>query len=551
MKKAVKALIITLASLVGAAGLAVGGVALYRHYSVKPVNVYDINNICMTDYYGDVYETDGMVETRNMQSIFVSPTQSITEVYVREGQTVKEGDPLMSVDTTLTEIEVERQRLALEKTKLDLENAKAERAKIDTYRIYVPPAPEPEPEELPAETLPRLLGGEGTAERPYIYLWNEQQWYSQDFINGFLPKTVDKGQKPEGEDSEAQDPAAVEESAATGSEEEPSEDPAEEEPEVRYLKESVWVVFEQHMYDNAAGEMIDNWEIQFTREPDGGYSFIMGEPTPNYDGSQPADPGAGDEPEEEYYVPTYTWAEIQQMKAEKDKEIVDLELKVKVETVKYEKLQLEMTTGLITATVDGVVKTLIPEEEALLSGMPMCVVSGGGGYYIEGTLTELELESVKVGQSVTVMSYMSNYAEMQGTIIEISEYPNLNGYSWNNGNTNVSYYPFTVFIDDSASLMDGEYVTIQYSPASEDHGLYLENPFILKEGSKSYVFLEGEDGKLEKREVVTGKTLWSSYTQILSGLSLEDQIAFPYGKDVKEGAPVNRAPIDELYGVYY
>ena len=75
--------------------------------------------------------------------------------------------------------------------------------------------------------------------------------------------------------------------------------------------------------------------------------------------------------------------------------------------------------------------------------------------------------------------------------------------------------------------------------------------FILKEGSKSYVFLEGEDGKLEKREVVTGKTLWSSYTQILSGLSLEDQIAFPYGKDVKEGAPLNRAPIDELYGVYY
>ena len=110
------------------------------------------------------------------------------------------------------------------------------------------------------------------------------------------------------------------------------------------------------------------------------------------------------------------------------------------------KIKAEVQDGAVYSDLDGVVKVVRDATEAYNEGSAVVEVSGGGGYYIEGALTELELESVKVGQSVTVMSYMSNYAEMQGTIIEISEYPNLNGYSWNNGNTNVSYYPFTVFI---------------------------------------------------------------------------------------------------------
>ena len=47
--------------------------------------------------------------------------------------------------------------------------------------------------------------------------------------------------------------------------------------------------------------------------------------------------------------------------------------------------------------------------------------------------------------------------------------------------------------------------------------------------------------------MTTGKSLYGSYTEILSGITEEDLIAFPYGKNVKEGAPAEERDISELY----
>ena len=47
--------------------------------------------------------------------------------------------------------------------------------------------------------------------------------------------------------------------------------------------------------------------------------------------------------------------------------------------------------------------------------------------------------------------------------------------------------------------------------------------------------------------MTTGKSLWGSYTEILSGLTPEDFIAFPYGKNLKEGAPTRESDLSELY----
>ena len=57
----------------------------------------------------------------------------------------------------------------------------------------------------------------------------------------------------------------------------------------------------------------------------------------------------------------------------------------------------------------------------------------------------------------------------------------------------------------------------------------------------------GEDGNLEKRFVTVGKSLWGSYTEILDGITAEDFLAFPYGNDVKPGAPAVEAEISALY----
>ena len=46
-----------------------------------------------------------------------------------------------------------------------------------------------------------------------------------------------------------------------------------------------------------------------------------------------------------------------------------------------------------------------------------------------------------------------------------------------------------------------------------------------------------------------GATLDSGYSVIVKGgLSEDDLIAFPYGKDVKEGAKTREVTLDQMYG---
>lgn len=87
------------------------------------------------------------------------------------------------------------------------------------------------------------------------------------------------------------------------------------------------------------------------------------------------------------------------------------------------------------------------------------------------------------------------------------------------GNPNASYYPFMVFIDGSENLMEGRYVGISYAAEAGQSGIYLQNAFLRTEQGRSYVFVEGEDKKLEKRYVTTGKRLWGESTEILSRYS--------------------------------
>ena len=105
----------------------------------------------------------------------------------------------------------------------------------------------------------------------------------------------------------------------------------------------------------------------------------------------------------------------------------------------------------------------------------------------------------------------------------------------------------TVFVEDSADLQSGSYVSIIYSSGSSENGIYLENPFLRTEGGISFVYVINGEGKLEKRTVTTGRSLWGSYTEILDGITAEDHLAFPYGKDVREGADAVIADISELY----
>ena len=195
-------------------------------------------------------------------------------------------------------------------------------------------------------------------------------------------------------------------------------------------------------------------------------------------------------------------------------------------------------------------KAVRDASEAYRSSEPVVEVSGGGGYYVTGALGEMDLASVQIGQTVQINSWQTG-AFCEGEIVSIDTYPT-NDSGWSNGNPNVSWYPFKVFVSEDAELLPGDYVNISYRPAAagEEDSWFLENPFLRTENGKSYVMLRGEDGRLEQRFVQTGRDMWGSYTEICGGLTQEDFIAFPYGKDTVAGAKTREATADELYNYY-
>ena len=166
---------------------------------------------------------------------------------------------------------------------------------------------------------------------------------------------------------------------------------------------------------------------------------------------------------------------------------------------------------------------------------------------MEGTVSELQMANIRIGQKVSVMSWDTGM-EYEGTIVEIAQFPlENNDYYYYGGSQNVSYYPYTIFIDESAMLQDGYYVSMTLQGAQGEGKLYVDNAFLRSEGAVNYVYVRGADGLLEKRIVQVGGSLWGSYTEIRSGLTAEDYLAFPYGKQVKEGAPTQEGTWENLY----
>ena len=101
-----------------AAAAAIGtGVWFGTQGGGEPVNVYPFQYIGMTEFWGDTQESYGPVSTDKIQTEFLSETQTVTEVKVKDGDTVKKGDVLFSFDTTLDGLALERKRLDVEKIK--------------------------------------------------------------------------------------------------------------------------------------------------------------------------------------------------------------------------------------------------------------------------------------------------------------------------------------------------------------------------------------------------------------------------------------------------
>ena len=65
--------------------------------------------------------------------------------------------------------------------------------------------------------------------------------------------------------------------------------------------------------------------------------------------------------------------------------------------LEYDKAEQELNDGAVYSTVDGTVTNLLDEQTVESTGEPLMKVTAGGGYYVQGVLSELELNSMSAG----------------------------------------------------------------------------------------------------------------------------------------------------------
>ena len=220
--------------------------------------------------------------------------------------------------------------------------------------------------------------------------------------------------------------------------------------------------------------------------------------------------------------------------ADKEKELTKLDLDKRKAELALKQMESQSEDGMVYAEFNGTVKKAGDPDNLPNDGSAFLTLSGSDGLYVKGTLNELALEQVKVGQSVTATSWSTGMV-FDATITEINDYPeDSNGYYYGNGNPNASYYGYTAYIEDSTGLSNGDNLSLSINLGGDEDSsdkIYLD---------KAYVRKEDGTGHLVKQYVKTGKTIYGYAVEIKSGVTMDDYLAFPYGKTAKEGVKTNK-----------
>lgn len=639
--------IITGILVVALAGTGISaGLMQMKKNSVKTVNVTPVSGL-LQQYYSSNTTIDGTVTASATQTVSGDKDLIVDQVYVAKGDAVKKGDPLISFDTTLVEMELNIAKLKKQKQEQDLNKAQARLkslqnggpveesdggANADSSDVPDSSATDSGDDLAPDTTLssaadmngnylavafrPLLLnaftdGGEVDGETEAVEGTENGQSEetnteedTEQSINDTPaygdPSASDFGDGTENsfDDSSQLTPTptpTIDQNmtdgegpfyqkldgktipyAGTGTEEDPyiflcssakekvtvtggffnkmagySEDGTQIEHQGGY-----WYQLEFHQLDK-----IGNYEDR--KESCTGYYLINGSllekpvyefaeveftlaDASRYENDDDADndgSGGGDSTE-----PAGTTVSRADAIKYQNSKIASLKLDIQESDIKISQLEKKANKKLVSSKLDGTVSYVGDVSSGTTTdGKALLKVKSEDGYYVVGAVSELMLDTVKEGTKLSCTSYTSGQFEAE--IMDVSEYPVDSSNYYGDNNPNVSYYAFTAVVDDKSLQFDTpDYVMVELQNSAADNGsMVLSKAFVKSENGKNYVYKD-DNGVLKKQEIRVGATVDGGYDIIIKGgISSDDKLAFPYGKDVVEGAKTNEVTLDYMY----
>ncbi len=194
----------------------------------------------------------------------------------------------------------------------------------------------------------------------------------------------------------------------------------------------------------------------------------------------------------------------------------------------------------ITAPLSGRVMSVSEDDYSSDAYITIMDVSS---YRVQGYINELNLYDLSEGTDVVIRSRVDDslwYGTISSIDWEGSTLTTTDSYYYTDSMSSSSKYPFYIEVDDTAGLLLGQHVYIEpdYGQYRDTDALMLPAYYIVDSDDDPYVWAASSKGKLEKRSVTLGTYDADLDTyEILTGLTLEDYIAFPE-EDLAEGQSV-------------
>ncbi len=231
---------------------------------------------------------------------------------------------------------------------------------------------------------------------------------------------------------------------------------------------------------------------------------------------------------------------------------VDLDIRVQESESKKKKLEVDnlresLANADVCSEVDGVVKKVNSSSQTdPYSGQESAFITvlSSGEYRVKGTVSELNISSLTIGQPVTVHSRVDSQMVWNGTVDSIDQEAaeNQNGnmyyYGMDSGEKS-SKYNFYVALENPEGLILGQHVYIEpdLGEPAQKEGLWLPAVYVAHDENGSFVWVKNEKDKLEKRFVTLGDyDDENDKYQIKSGVTKADSIAYP-SEDLMPGMP--------------